>query len=62
MMAPFGVGAIISSGRSMPPGMGSLGKPSCHRIIIASNPPTTRKNRLIRRNWMAMVLWSVEKM
>src|SRR5882762_2296587 len=25
-------------------------------------PPTSRKNRLTNRNWMPMILWSVEKM
>jgi len=42
--------------------MGLPGKPSCHRICIASNPPTNRKKRLTNKNWIPMILWSVEKM
>ena len=50
------------SGRIPPPGIGLPGKPSCQRICIASSPPTSRNNRLTNRNWMPMILWSVEKM
>ena len=42
--------------------MGCPGKPSCHRIIMARLPPMRRKIRLISRNWIPMILWSVEKM
>src|SRR5438132_541928 len=42
--------------------LGFPGKPSCQRICIASTPPSSRKNRLTNRNWMPMILWSVEKM
>ena len=43
-------------GSQPPSGIGWPGKPSCHRIPIASSPPTSRKNRLRKRNWIPMVL------
>ena len=52
------------SGSMLPPGSGTLGSEghaSCQRMAIASSPPTSRKNRLMKRNWMPMILWSVEK-
>jgi len=54
--------AAIVSGSRPPPGIGFPGKPSCQRICIASNPPKSRKNKLTNRNWIPMILWSVEKM
>jgi hypothetical protein len=54
-------GAMVS-GNSPPKGMGRPGHASCQRISIASSPPTSRKKRLKKRNWIPMTLWSEEKM
>ncbi len=37
------------------------GKAHCQRIIIASVPPTARNARPVKRNCLAMTLWSIVK-
>ncbi len=38
------------------------GKASCQRTASASAPPTISMSSVVKRNWMPMTLWSVEKM
>ena len=43
-------------------GMSDQGKASCQRTPSASAPPTISISIVVKRNWMPMTLWSVEKM
>ena len=38
------------------------GQASCQRTAKASAPPTISMIMVVNRNWMPMILWSVEKM
>jgi hypothetical protein len=40
----------------------SSGQASCQRMSMASSPPTTKNMSPRKRNWMPMILWSMEKM